>query len=200
MIKLKKHQKNMKSMRESLPAGVVSTQLEVARILNVSVRTVSNWIVEEMPVMPDGNYNLSDIQQWRANRKMGNKQTGGEKEDLSWDQQFRKNKALLAEIEYKKKIGELLPREEVEAGRVQRIMEVKTALISLPQILAPQLVGLEPREIQVILTGAIENIINRFASSDHMEIKNAGNDLVGSGTNSLETSEKNNSKPVGGSK
>ena len=79
------------------------------------------------------------------------------------DEEYRKRKAQLMELQYKEAVGDLLPKEEVEKGQVARIMAVKRAFLALPRSAAPQLVGLEPREIEAFLTERVRDIITRFA-------------------------------------
>lgn len=146
-------------------AGVVDTQEKVAHAFRVKVRTVQYWVRDGMPVRPDGKYSIMDIKDWRLVKKNPN----GKQQSFGWGEKekqnatFRKFKAKLAEIEYKKAIGDLIPRAEVERGRIERIQTVKKALLALPKRMAPQLVGLEARELETVLKERMEEIITDFA-------------------------------------
>lgn len=142
--------------------GMVDSQEKVAKGFGVAVRTVERWVKDGMPAMRDGRYNLADIQEWRFNKKKI-KEGAAKDKGSKWEDQFREFKARLAEIEYKKKMGELLSREEVEHNEVQRVIAVKRSLLMLPRSLPPQLVGLEPRQIQLILLDRVKEICNNFA-------------------------------------
>jgi hypothetical protein len=74
-------------------------------------------------------------------------------------------KALLAELEYKKKLGELLSREEVERVEIRKILVVKNSLLGIPKIMAPQLVGLDAKDIYQRLRERVEQIIDDFAGA-----------------------------------
>lgn len=180
--------------------GIVENHPQIAKAFKVTVRTVRNWAAEGMPVMPDGKYDITDIQAWRLTRsdkKGAKKKEEGEDHDVA----YRKFKALLAEIDYKKQLGELLPKEEVEAGRVERILAVKTAFLALPQEVAPQLVGLEPRQIQTVLDQRIKEIMETFAQDKKDKSNDRSHDdgaLVKRGAHGLAPSGKDNGIAVGG--
>ncbi|MBI5872708.1 MAG: hypothetical protein HZB36_00995 [Candidatus Omnitrophica bacterium] len=146
--------------------GIVDTQEQVARVFNVKLRTVGYWVKDGMPVRPDRKYSVKEISDWRLVKSHGpgnNQKSFGwgekEKQEIYW----KKYKAKTAEAEYKKLIGELIPRSEVERGRIDRIQTVKKALLALPKRMAPQLVGLEAREIEIVLKERMEEIIADFS-------------------------------------
>lgn len=141
--------------------GVVRSQKEVAQALSVDKRTVERWAAQGMPVTPEGNYDLLDIKAWHMTRQSCKNLSETEKD--KWDIEYRKNRALLIKLEYEKTVGELLPREEVEKGRVARILAVKRSFLALPTRLAPVLAMREPREIEALLYEAIAEIIDEFA-------------------------------------
>ena len=148
-----------------LPAGVVETQDQVAKAFKVSVRTVQNWVRDGMPKTPEGFYDIIEVQAWRLLKN--NQVAGGDTDKEKWDTKFRQMKALLAEMEYKQRLGELVTLEEVEEGRVQRILAVKKALLSLPRRVAPQVVGLDIRSTQSVLEKRINEIIDNFAKGNN---------------------------------
>lgn len=146
--------------RADLPAGVVESQEDVARTFGVTDRTIRNWIQQGMPVREDGGYDLAEIYRWKS-EKDGDGDQGNQKHH--WETHYRQYKALLAEIDYRKALGELVTKEEVEQGRVQRIMTIKKALLGLPARLAPQVVNLEIKKAEEVIRIRIEEIINDFA-------------------------------------
>jgi phage terminase Nu1 subunit (DNA packaging protein) len=154
--------------------GVVDTKEKVAKALKVSVRTVYYWEKDGMPTTPEGNYDLLDIKAWRMTRQRHKDLSDSEKD--KWDIAYRRNKALLLEIEYQKVLGSLIPKEEVEEGRVARILMVKREFLALPQRLAPVLAMKEPREICAILEEAICEIIDDFAGVRETKEGDEGNE------------------------
>lgn len=145
-----------------LPAGVVESQDDVARTFGVTGRTIRNWIQQGMPVREnEGGYDLAEIYRWKV-EKDGEDGDGGNQKH-HWEIHYRQYKALLAEIEYRKALGELITKEEVDQGRVQRILTIKKALLGLPDRLAPQVVNLDVKSAKQVIKIRIEEIINDFA-------------------------------------
>ncbi|MDD5487244.1 MAG: hypothetical protein PHW65_06800, partial [Dehalococcoidales bacterium] len=97
----------------------------------------------------------------------------------------------------KKAQGELVSSEEVERGRISRIIAVKRAFLALPTRLAPVLSMQEPREIEVILYEAISEIIDEFAGVVNENTETGQTNLDAGGTAGVEASGEDNSQPVG---
>ena len=76
---------------------------------------------------------------------------------------LKKAQADLKEIDLKKAIGELLSREEVERGRIARVMEVRKKLQAMPKALAGKAANRPPVEVQVIIEDAVRDVIEDFA-------------------------------------
>lgn len=156
-----------------LPAGVVESQKDVAKTFGVSVRTIRNWVKSGMPARKEGGYDLSEVYRWKLEKEGESGEQGNQKHH--WEIHYRQYKALLAEIEYRKALGELVTREEVEEGRVQRILTVKKALLGLPARLAPQVVNLDIKKAEEIIRIRIEEIINDFSRGGDGSVGNEGN-------------------------
>lgn len=183
---------------ESEPLGdtVVKTIEEVAKIMEVNWRTVYRWKRDGMPVTKDGFYDLEEIKKWHE-EKSGNADGQETEGKAYWDEKIRKYKATLLEIEIKKVTGDLLPRDEVEKGRIARIVVVKRALLALPTRMAPILAMKEPREIEAELYEAIIEILEEFAGvrNGNKEERDAGLDTTGEGD--VEAAGENNGQSVG---
>jgi phage terminase Nu1 subunit (DNA packaging protein) len=147
---------------EPLPSMVVKTYQEVAKVLEVSIKTVQRWKKEGMPVTKDGYYDLEQVKEWQIKRIEESKKFDKESKAY-WDQKLLRGKVEKIEFEIKQMRGELVPKEDVEQERVARIMAVKRAFLALPTALAPTLAMREPREIQTTLYEVIGEIIDDFA-------------------------------------
>ena len=147
--------------KTDLSATSVTSLEQVSAAFDVSLRTVQRWVAQGMPRKENGEYSLLEIQAWRLAR------TDSDEPGAGWEQKYRKFKALLAEIEYKKRIGELLPKDEVEAGMIYQITTVKMQFLSLPQRLAPQLEGLDVASRYALIKDRIEEIIKEFADGKY---------------------------------
>ncbi len=147
---------------EPLPSMVVQTYQEVAKVLEVSIKTVQRWKKEGMPVTKDGYYDLEQVKEWQIKRIEESKKYDKESKAY-WDQKLLRGKVEKIEFEIKQMRGELVPKEDVEQERVARIMAVKRAFLALPTALAPTLAMKDPREIQKTLYESIGEIIDDFA-------------------------------------
>lgn len=138
---------------------IEKTQRAVAAHLGVSVRTVQYWIREGMPVRPDGKYDLEAISEWKIQRMAENTKP---KDPQDPEVRYRTAKAKTAEIQLAKLMGELLPREEVEAQWLNVLMALKKNMLALPKSLAPRLARLEAKEVQTILSQHVRRMIETF--------------------------------------
>ena len=189
---------------ESLGEAVVKTMEEVARIMDVSYRTVQRWKKDGMPVTKDGYYDLDQIKAWHDGTGISD-----DEEELQgkayWDEKIRKFKATLLELETRKATGELIPREDVEKGQIARVMAIKRAFLALPSQVAPKLAMKEPREIEVIIYEAISAIVDEFAGVknneeevvDVSDAQRGPADLEQRGTTSVAPASEDNSQSVG---
>lgn len=148
--------------KTDLSVTSVSSLERVASAFDVSLRTVQRWVAQGMPQKEGGEYDLLAIQAWRLSKA---DQNPGDTE--GWELTYRKYKALLAEIEYQKRIGDLIPKAEVVAGMIDRITAVKMQFLALPQRIAPQLEGLDVNQREELLRDRLEEIIQEFADGKH---------------------------------
>ncbi len=161
--------------------AVVKTAEAVAQVMDVSERTIYRWRNEGMPVTKDGYYDLEKIRMWFEERE----RSGVTEGKAFWEEKIRKYRASLLELDLKKAIGELISSEEVERGRIARIIAVKRTFLSLPTRIAPVLSMKEPREIESILYEAIAEVIDEFAGEKN--VKEGQDNLDDSGTAGVET-------------
>ncbi len=186
---------------EPLAPTVVKTLEEVAKVMDVSYRTVYRWKKDGMPVTSDGFYDLEQIKTWHVHKKDKNKNPATEGKDF-WDEKIRKYKAAMLELELKKATGDFVSKDEVEKGCIARVIAVKRTLLALPTRLAPALAMKEPREIEAALYEALSEIVDEFAGTRRLQDefcnKNGGQDgLDRNGTAGLEASGKDNGQPLG---
>ncbi len=172
-----------------IPPGsptVVDSQEKVAKILGVSDRTVRHWVKEGMPITPQKQYDLIEIRSWRLLRDKRKKSGGRKKADADfWETKYREYKAKLAEITLKQRMGQLILKAQVETQLVQVSLAIKRSLLALPRSVAPQLVGLETREIEAVLSGRVKEAISLIAdgkiferNADINKINSIAEDLV----------------------
>jgi hypothetical protein len=144
--------------------------------LEKSPRMVRRYIKQGMPVIRDSKgeifrFKVAEVFKWYYGMQ-GLNDDGKE----YWDNEYRKNKAKLSEIELKQKKGELILLTEHEGALREMLRGIKAGFLWLPRYLAPKLYQQEPKAISEILDHELRNIINQFSrSSRDKEIKSENN-------------------------
>lgn len=83
-----------------------------------------------------------------------------------WDKESKKYQARLRELDYRKRLGELIERSRVEDEFVARVHAVKKALIALERALPPDLIACRTeREMSEVIRKAVRNVLENFARS-----------------------------------
>ena len=150
--------------RDPNSPGIVDSQEKVAKVFGVAVRTVERWVKDGMPVTHQGEYELLTIRAWREQRRAGKRNASAKQNKLDeWEAKYREYKARRAQVDFEEKIGTLISKEKAERELIQISLAVKRAFLALPRQLAPQLAGLDPRQIEVLLTTRIKEAIRPFS-------------------------------------
>jgi phage terminase Nu1 subunit (DNA packaging protein) len=182
---------------EPLAPSVVKTMEEVAKVMDVSYRTVQRWKQDGMPTTKDGFYDLDEIKAWHVTRNEDSLNEFKDRKEY-WEDNILEYKATMLELELKKATGEVVSRDEVEKGRVARVMMIKREFLSLPRIMAPKLAMREPREIEAELYEVISTIIDDFSGVKDA-VENGKGNIEPAGTAGVDEAASDNGEPVGGS-
>lgn len=139
--------------------AIARTQAELGAALDATARTVRNWIAEGMPIRDDGTFDIEAVRTWRLDRDSRRKSKEKEQYEVKILQE------RLREYELKRKVQEglLISLEEVERGRVARILAVKQDLLAMPRAMAKVLEHLDARQIEVLLKDKIHHAIRKFS-------------------------------------
>lgn len=148
------------------------TQAEFARIMKVSRSTVTRtWkqagrlvmvgdlvdVAASRERIAQTNGGRDDVTARHAREREGERETPTPEEKRAQESraaaQARKESALadLAEMEYRQKIGAVLPREDVEQSMADLVAFVRSGVENLPHRIAAQLVGKDHGAIMAIL-------------------------------------------------
>lgn len=144
--------------------------------LEKSPRMIRRYIKQGLPVVRDSKgeifrFKVAEVFKWYYGMQ-GLTDDGKE----YWDNEYRKNRAKLSEIELKQKKGELILLTEHEGILREMLRGIKAGFLWLPRYLAPKLYQQEPKTISEILDHELRNIINQFSrSSRDKEIKPENN-------------------------
>lgn len=151
---LKKYEADPKS------PGVVDTQDQVAAAFEVNVRTVQNWVRDGMPIMNDGRYDIKEIQAWRFVRR--GKKTAERMDDDDPEKKYRDIKYRRELLKLQLEEGEVLRIEDVEEQLIAISIAVKQKLLAFPKKMIHLLHGQDKKEMQVILTQKVKELITEF--------------------------------------
>lgn len=182
---------------EPLAPTVVKTIEEVAKVMDVSYRTVQRWKQDGMPTTKDGFYDLDEIKVWHTSRNEDGSSEFKERKEY-WEDKILEYKATRLELELKKATAEVVSREEVEKGQIARIIMIKREFLALPRIMAPKLAMREPREIEAELYETISGIIDDFSGVKDA-VENGKGNAEPVGTSGMDEATSDNGEPVGGS-
>lgn len=147
--------------------GTVRTQAELAVLLGVDRRTVIRWKKEGMPVGPDGRYDVIRAIEWKADL-MDDDEGDGVSEKSHWDIEFRKWRAMSAEVEYRRMVGRLIDLDVAENLLVERAIELKKSLLSRAKRLTDALVGKDSVEIYGILEADVMDMLKVYSRPSPM--------------------------------
>jgi DNA-binding transcriptional MerR regulator len=164
---------------ELVPPGQFRTIDELARALNVSVRTVDRWVRDGLARNAAGLYALADVQAWRRARERRAETDVAEAargDRIARVDAYRQAKTRLAEIELEERRGALISRAEVERDEIRRIQAVTQGLENLRRTLPARLEGRPAREIESILATAFDRLRMSFAGPASALAKGKGDD------------------------
>lgn len=148
--------------------GTVRTQKDLAELMGVTRQTVIRWIKEGMPLEPDGSYDPVRVIEWRADVSGDPGDAPDLTEKSFWEGEFRKYRAKMAELDYQRALGELIPRADVEQLLVERATELKKSLLSRARRLGSRLANRDAKSIQEILADDTMEILRVYSRPNHI--------------------------------
>lgn len=161
-----KELEEFEKVEQAKETGVIDGTVDLGIIsiyLEKSSRMVRRYVSQGMPVIRDSSGELSrfkvnDVFKW----VYGNKGKDAEDKDY-WENEYRKNRAKLSELELKQKEGELIPFADHVSIVKNQIRGIRAGLLRLPKHVAPKLHQQDPKLICEMLDQEIRYIINQFA-------------------------------------
>jgi phage terminase Nu1 subunit (DNA packaging protein) len=138
------------------------SKIDLATALGVNIRSITRWVKDGLPRAATGKFCLPECVTWLVERARASG-AGSDDEGKRWLTIFRKERALISELERKKLEGSLIPRDEAVKWAVSLATEAKMAFLALPRRTAPVLYGKEIRDIEALLRTEIRAILTRLA-------------------------------------
>jgi hypothetical protein len=149
----------------------------VAQHFGRSERQVRRWLKAGAPALSRNRFDVLQIQAWLDNRQGLGLAPGSGKRDRNqlelpredsgkdyWDKKSKEFQARQRELDYRRRLGELVERSDVEKLFVERIMAVKGGLLSLSRTLPPQLIHCRSeREMEEIIHRAVRALLEDYS-------------------------------------
>ena len=151
-------------------SGFARTRGELAQALVLSLQSIATYAAEGAPKRGPEGYDIEAWRKWRAENKAplrnsagGQEKSGDKARLLKAQADEREAKAALADLQLKIERGEYMPISEVKDRDIARVAMVKRGLFSLDRSLPPRLVGLQEKEMQVVIRKHVRELCERFA-------------------------------------
>ncbi len=166
-------------LRKSPPkqADRVSSLSDLAGILGVAYETCRKAQLDgDLVVGPDGTIDVAQARAAMAERatrgRNGSTVGLGSSEAKHWDTELKKAKAIKENLALKVRIGELVEKSEVIRAQIQRELAIKSAVMGIGRIVAPQLVNRRnPLEIDEIISRYVNEALSHLASGAASDCK-----------------------------
>jgi hypothetical protein len=141
-----------------------ATRTDVAALFNVHPSTISRWVARDgCPRNPSGTFDLRKVILWRLDDGDLESVSCEDEQATKWLTEFRKERALLAQIERKRAEGRLWPVKEIERQWNGRILLVTAGLTALAYRLPPILAGKDRNEMRAIIKAEVRELRNNYA-------------------------------------
>lgn len=156
---------------EPSPSAVMMVYIvsssQLAQLFGVTMRTIQNWKREKaMPSVGRDRYDLAAVILWYIDWQVAERVPSGsdEKRLAKAQADEREYKAMMIRLNYRKKAGELIERDQAQREMLEKIIACKTALRGLSLVLAGEVAGLtNSHEIESIVEREVHHCLLRFA-------------------------------------
>ena len=144
--------------------------------LEKSPRMIRRYVRQGMPVIRDSSgeifrFKVGEVFKWHYGSRGADEEGGRD----YWDNEYKKNRAKLTQLELKQKESELIPFEDHAEIIKNQIRGIKSGFLRLPKYIAPKLYQQDPKVICAILDDEIRFIINQFAGTHNANKAGKGN-------------------------
>jgi predicted transcriptional regulator len=143
----------------------VKTQASLAKALGVSRATISKYVDDGLRPERDGTFDVEKGRRWHEQAvdrtKAGTSRTSLA---LTFDERYRKAKAIGMEKELAVQLGELVSRAEVKREWSMQLLQIRDGFLYLGREVAPQLVGRSAREIQATIDARVMQILGQLSA------------------------------------
>jgi phage terminase Nu1 subunit (DNA packaging protein) len=146
---------------------------QLSKAFQVSKVTIRNWIDKGCPSTKTDKgheFILSDVIKWHQGRYLKSVQPDEFQKSKATREHF---KALLTELEYKERSGELISSQDVKELMFSTARLTRDSILNIPGHLSALLVNQTREKIHAMLAQelrqALENLANKFVNRESLE-------------------------------
>ncbi len=150
----------------------------LARHVGKSRRTVFRWLNAGLPILPGGRFDLASVERWMQQREGASESASGPGPAVQngksyWEAENKRFQTMLRQLEYERRRGNLIERDDAVKWVVSLVAEAKMAFLAMPRRLAPVLYGRQVRDIEEALRDEIYRILERLSRPTEKPRKSA---------------------------
>ncbi|MGR8917973.1 MAG: terminase small subunit [Gammaproteobacteria bacterium] len=159
--------------------GYFCNKAELAELLEVSERSLTTWQNQGMPIYSQGQrgqenaYRVKDVVDWMVAREVG-KAIGlpGDEPITTLDKEktrLTRAQAEKTELEVATLRGDLIPSDTVMRVQGGMVSAFRARALALPSKMAPQVIGLDEKGAEAVLTDAVHEALDELGDFDPTE-------------------------------
>ena len=147
---------------------------QLSKAFQVSKVTIRNWIDKGCPSTKTDKgheFVLSEVIRWHQDQFV----KAGVPDELQKSRALKEHwKALLAELEFKERSGELVPAKDVTDANFEKARMIRDQLLNIPARISSIIAAeRDPKKVHEILNNEIRQCLETLAGSHKEEGKNA---------------------------
>ncbi len=131
-------------MKETEDGQLIVSSEVLKRIFGVTQRLISDWQMQGCPKYDRGWWNLKDVIEWRGLGRQKGQKKSDEAKKLEADADLKYAKARQEELKLAEMMGELIPKDLVEATLSSTFSAVRQRLLALPNDIRAECFTLYP--------------------------------------------------------
>lgn len=166
-------------MKETEDGQLIVSSEVLKRIFGVTQRLISDWQMQGCPKYDRGWWNLKDVIEWRGLGRQKGQKKSDEAKKLEADADLKYAKARQEELKLAEMMGELIPKELVEATLASTFSSIRQRLLALPNNIRAECFTLYPENttgVTKLADKAVRECLDYMARPNH---PGDGNEVAG---------------------
>lgn len=157
-------------MKETEDGQLIVSSEVLKRIFGVTQRLISDWAMQGCPKYDRGWWNLKDVIEWRGLGRQKGEKKSDEAKKLEADADLKYAKARQEELKLAEMMGELIPKELVEATLASTFSSIRQRLLALPNDIRAECFTLYPENttgVTKLADKAVRECLDYMARPNH---------------------------------